>query len=52
VLDELAQSLSVPCLAGVRIGHGDENYAVPLGARVRLDADEGRLTFLEGLAQP
>jgi muramoyltetrapeptide carboxypeptidase len=52
VLDELAQALGVPCLAGLRIGHGDENHAVPLGARVRLDTDEGQLTFLEGLGAP
>lgn len=49
VLDELAQSLGVPCVAGLPIGHGELNHAVPLGARVRLDADAGRLEFLEGL---
>ena len=49
VLDELAQSLGVPCAAGFPIGHGAVNQPVPLGARVRLSANERRLTFLEGL---
>lgn len=49
VLDELAQALGVPCAAGFVIGHGDVNFPVPLGARVRLDADRQALTFIEGL---
>jgi muramoyltetrapeptide carboxypeptidase len=49
VLDELAQALGVPCAAGFGIGHGDVNFPVPLGARVRLDADRQVLTCLEGL---
>lgn len=49
VLDELAQALGVPCAAGFVIGHGDVNFPVPLGARVRLDADRQALTFVEGL---
>lgn len=47
VLRELAQSTGVPCAAGFPIGHGDVNEPVPLGVRVRLDADAARLTFLE-----
>lgn len=38
VLDELAQTLGVPCAAGFPIGHGDVNQPVILGATVRLDA--------------
>jgi muramoyltetrapeptide carboxypeptidase len=49
VVDELAQHLGVPCAAGFPIGHGDLNFPVPLGARVRLDADRQSLTFIEGL---
>lgn len=49
VLDECAQRLGVPCAAGFPIGHGDVNFPVPLGARVRLDADRQALTLLEGL---
>ena len=47
VLRELAASTGLPCAAGLPIGHGDVNEPVPLGVRVRLDADEARLTFLE-----
>jgi muramoyltetrapeptide carboxypeptidase len=49
VLDELASALGVPCAAGFPVGHGPLNAAVPLGARVRLDARARRLEFLEGL---
>jgi muramoyltetrapeptide carboxypeptidase len=48
VLRELAAASGVPCAAGFPIGHGEVNEAVPLGARVRLDADAQRLTFLQG----
>ena len=47
VLRELAASTGLPCAAGLPIGHGDVNEPVPLGVRVRLDADAARLTFLE-----
>ena len=49
VLLSLAQEAGLPCARGFSIGHGAVNLPVPLGARVRLDADAGRLTFLEGL---
>jgi len=47
VLRDLAAATGVPCASGFAIGHGDVNEAVPLGARVRLEADVARLTFLE-----
>jgi muramoyltetrapeptide carboxypeptidase len=47
VLRELAAATGVPCAAGFPIGHGDVNEPVPLGVRVRLEADVSRLTFLE-----
>jgi muramoyltetrapeptide carboxypeptidase len=47
VLRELAQTTGLPCAAGFPIGHGDVNEPVPLGVRVRLDADARRLEFLE-----
>jgi muramoyltetrapeptide carboxypeptidase len=47
VLRDLAVSTGLPCAAGFPIGHGDENEPVPLGVRVRLDADSRTLTFLE-----
>ena len=47
VLRDLAAAAGVPCASGFPIGHGDVNEAVPLGVRVRLEADVARLTFLE-----
>jgi len=47
VLRDLAAATGVPCASGFPIGHGDINEPVPLGVRVRLEADEARLTFLE-----
>ncbi len=45
VLDELALTLGIPCAAGFRIGHGEVNQPVMLGAPVRLDADAKTLWF-------
>ena len=50
VLRSLAQETGLPCAAGFAIGHATVNVPVVLGARVRLDADAARLTFLEGLS--
>jgi muramoyltetrapeptide carboxypeptidase len=48
VLRDLAAATGLPCAAGFPIGHGDDvNEPVPLGVRVRLDADAKQLTFLE-----
>lgn len=47
VLRELALATGLPCAAGFPIGHGDLNEPVPLGVRVRLDADARSLEFLE-----
>jgi muramoyltetrapeptide carboxypeptidase len=47
VLRELAEITGLPCAAGFPIGHGELNEPVPLGVRVRLDADARRLEFLE-----
>lgn len=44
VLDEEARALGVPCAAGFRVGHGDVNEPVILGARYRLDATAKTLT--------
>jgi muramoyltetrapeptide carboxypeptidase len=50
VLRALAEETCLPCAAGFPIGHGEINEAVPLGVRVRLDADARLLTFLESAA--
>jgi muramoyltetrapeptide carboxypeptidase len=51
VLRELAASAGLPCAAGFPIGHGERNEPVPLGVRVRMDADSRTLTFLESAAR-
>jgi muramoyltetrapeptide carboxypeptidase len=44
VIGEIAEELGVPCLAGVPIGHIDEQWTIPLGATATLDTRERRLT--------
>jgi muramoyltetrapeptide carboxypeptidase len=48
-LRPLALELGIPCALGFSVGHEDDHRAVPLGTRVRLDAEAGTLTFLESL---
>jgi muramoyltetrapeptide carboxypeptidase len=43
VLYEVAEALDVPCLAGVPVGHVDEQWTLPLGAHAEVDVDGGRL---------
>lgn len=47
VLAERLGGLGVPVLAGLPFGHGARNHAVPLGARVTLDASAGVLRVEE-----
>lgn len=46
VLREYLEPLGKPVLAGWPSGHGTPNRALPLGARVRLDAAAARITVL------
>jgi len=46
-LRENLEPLGVPLLARFPSGHGTENWALPLGVRVRLDAQAQRLEVLE-----
>ena len=39
VLREILQPLHVPILANFPAGHGPDNWAIPFGIRVRIDAD-------------
>ena len=48
----LAVSTGRPCAAGFAIGHGETNFAVPLGTKVRLDAERAILEFLEPATDP
>ena len=39
VLREIAGGLNVPCIAGIPMGHVDDQWTIPLGAMATLDAD-------------
>jgi muramoyltetrapeptide carboxypeptidase len=45
-LRNILTDLGVPVLAGFPAGHGLENWAIPLGAKARLDADSRTVEFL------
>jgi len=51
VLRDRLGDLGVPVLAGLGFGHGRHQATLPQGIRVRLDADAGRLYFLESGVQ-
>ena len=46
VLGETAARLGVPCIAGVPVGHIDDQWTLPLGAMAELDADARALRIL------
>jgi muramoyltetrapeptide carboxypeptidase len=46
VLREMADLVGIPCVAGVPVGHIDEQWTVPLGSYGRLDADALTLNVL------
>ena len=46
VLRERTADLGIPVLAGLPVGHGGVNAALPLGVRARLDGDVGRLSVI------
>jgi muramoyltetrapeptide carboxypeptidase len=48
VAERLAHAGVPLAMAGLPVGHGDRNRALPHGARVTLDAARGELVFLEG----
>jgi muramoyltetrapeptide carboxypeptidase len=47
VLKELLGFLQIPILSGFPSGHGDANWAIPFGVKVRLDANSCAIQFLE-----
>jgi muramoyltetrapeptide carboxypeptidase len=49
VLFEVAEALGVPALAGVPVGHIENQWTLPLGASALLDADRRTLSVLPNL---
>jgi len=47
ILREMLIKHRVPVLAGFPAGHGLENWAIPFGIKVRMDADARAIQFLE-----
>jgi muramoyltetrapeptide carboxypeptidase len=43
VLREAADLAGVPAIAGIPLGHIDDQWTIPLGAHAELDADERTL---------
>jgi len=47
IIAELFRHVSYPVVMGMRAGHGDENLALPFGARMALDGNRATLELLE-----
>lgn len=45
ILAEAAEAAGVPAIAGIPLGHIDEQWSLPMGAEAELDADARRLTI-------
>lgn len=47
ILKEMLQPLGIPILANFPAGHGPDNWAIPMGSRIRINADTRIVEFLE-----
>ena len=47
ILDDYIKPFGIPAYQGALIGHMDEQFILPVGARVRMDAEQGTITVLE-----
>lgn len=45
VFEDLLTPLGIPIISGLRVGHGDVNFTVPLGVDICMDADYKKLYF-------
>lgn len=52
VVADFARQRGVPTVTDLTCGHGAVNHALPFGRQVMLDADAGRLVFLDPLLDP
>jgi muramoyltetrapeptide carboxypeptidase len=44
VLGEIARAFNIPCIAGIPVGHIDDQWTIPLGATATLDTKTSTLT--------
>src|SRR5208282_1480902 len=44
---EQTASLGIPVISGLEVGHSTENFTIPFGVRVRVDATTRRIVFTE-----
>ncbi|MGV3761149.1 S66 peptidase family protein [Parapedobacter sp.] len=49
ILDDYIRPLGIPAYQGALIGHMDEQFILPVGARVRIDADKGSIHVVENI---
>lgn len=49
VLDDYIKPLGIPAYQGALIGHMDEQFILPVGAKVRMDAAQGSITVVENI---
>lgn len=47
IVDDIFKEYKIPILAGLEIGHGTNNFTVPMGLVATLDANRQRLSFNE-----
>jgi muramoyltetrapeptide carboxypeptidase len=47
VIGDVFHDVPYPVVMGMKAGHGPENFALPLGIRMRLDGDSANLEMLE-----
>ncbi|MFD1770906.1 S66 peptidase family protein [Sphingobacterium suaedae] len=47
LLEDYIKPLHVPAYTGARIGHINNQFILPIGVRVRMDADKGTIDLLE-----
>ena len=50
LLDQYFSPLGIPALRGANIGHVANQFSLPVGARVEMDADTGTIRVLDAVA--
>lgn len=51
ILDDYILPLGIPAYKGAMIGHVSKQFIIPVGAKVKLDADAGTLTMIQQIFQ-